>query len=187
MPLQLEKKCHVCKAIKRDAKLAQRIYDSRFYTGTGEAVLTISLDTGLNYRGLLNHMKTHQTLDSDGLVTAKLNRIAKKQAGEVIRKQVRTMDARQEIIDRTYAKLIAGEYEDEMGLSHLLTALKDADNRELKMGDQGIDFMRLMATMRSGELAQGIQKPEERDLFDPWSSDGEYGTWAEAAEEPPVA
>jgi hypothetical protein len=175
MPIKIEKKCSICKATQKDAKLAKRLFATKFYVKGGESLLNVSRETGLSYRGLINHCSYHQMLDATQLAAAKIKRMAKEQTAEVLRKQVRTMDLRQELLDMGYEKLMAGEFDEQMDLKTLLTAAKDQDFRELKMGDQGIDFMKLMAGMRSGELMSGaplIEASEESaGDFDPWSEE----------------
>jgi hypothetical protein len=64
-----------------------------------------------------------------------------------------------------YEKLENGEFDDQMTVKDLLTALRDSDNIEAKKKDQDIDILKMMMPYRSGEanIVEG-----EFEEFNPW-------------------
>lgn len=167
MALKLKRGCKVCEKLKGNPKLTKRIYSSKFYLKGGESLLSISQDEELRYESLINHCKKHQALDEHKLAEAQLKSIEKKVTNDAIRKMVRTGDARQDVVDKLHAMLDNINPDELTGrdvVALLLKATKDSDDVTAKKRDQDVDILKMMGSVRSGEITAG----NVEEAFDPW-------------------
>ena len=161
------KSCKVCKTIKIDEPLYTRIMESSQYMRGGEPLTTIAEDYKdfFTYQGLFNHCKKHQAPNGDQLAVRRMAQVQKEHDKQLYQRAVKTLDARQELIDRMFSKLEDGEFDDQMTVKDFLTAMRDSDNAAAKKKDQDIDILKAIMPSRSGEVIRGEVIEEE---FDPW-------------------
>lgn len=150
--LKLHKQCNVCKAIKLDKKLLERIYNTKFYMKRSQVSL-MQLHSEyadlFSYRALLSHCKNHQFMSEDDYNNRTLKQMAKKAEGQILKRQVESKQVWDEVINIGMDKLQSGEIS--MRASDLLKAAKDKSDYELKTKDQEIAIAEMMWHFASGE------------------------------------
>lgn len=168
MAFQPHKQCKTCQRVKVDKILYKRIFASKFYKKGGEALKEIARDEGLHYLGLLNHVKKHQHLTDDKLLTSQLNEIAKAESRKAVRQVIKTSDTRAAVTQKLAQKMENADL-DELStkdlLQLLLKAIKDTDDVQAKAKDQDIDILKMMGGVRAGEVQDTAKHYDE---FNPW-------------------
>jgi hypothetical protein len=147
--LVIEKKCTVCRAVKVNKQLLQRIYESSWFVPHSKDTLKdIAKQNNLPYQAILNHVKKHQFIDSADYQEAMLNSAVTKAEKGAIAKAVRATGAIQSIMDKGQERLDNGEIT--VNTDQLLRAAQIKLADESKKKDQ--DLMALsLAHFISGE------------------------------------
>lgn len=163
------KLCKVCNLIKEgDEKLFKRIMHCKQFENGGEPLTEIAreYEGKFTYQSLFLHCKKHQAPTADDLAGRRMQRVKEKVMVDQYKEAVTTRDKRNALVDKLYDKLESGDFDDQMTVKDLLTALRDADNVEAKKKDQDLDILKMMMPYRSGE-ADVIEG--EFEEFDPWA------------------
>lgn len=171
--MKFRKNCKICIAVIANPSLVNRFYESKYFGNKGrstESLFQIAQRTGLNYAGLINHLKNHQAPTEEDLSKAQISRMVKDNTQQHIQKALTTRDKRAALIDKMFAKLESGEFDEKMTVKDLITTLKHADDVDAKAKDQGIDILRMMQGSRSTPTLDAATPYEQ---FDPWSGDSE--------------
>jgi hypothetical protein len=147
--LVIEKKCKVCKTVKANKQLLKRIYESSYFVPhSKDTLFQISNETDLHYRGLLNHVKKHQFIDSQDYQDAMLNKADKDAEKKAVTKAVRGQSAVQSIIDKGHQRLEDGDIT--VNTDQLLRASQLQMQAEEKKKDQDM-LAASLAFFMSGE------------------------------------
>lgn len=150
--LKTNKQCNVCKAIKENKSLMQKIYNTNYYmksSTTSLMQLQAEYADKFSYRGLLAHVKNHQFMSEDDYNERHLRQIAKKAEKQVLKRQLESSQVWDEVISTGMERLENGELT--LRASDLLKAAKDKSDYELKTKDQSLAFMEMMWHFASGE------------------------------------
>jgi hypothetical protein len=158
----------VCNVIKAgDEDLFKRITHSKQFEKGGEPLTDIARDYQgkFTYQSLFLHCKKHQAPTAEELIGRRMQRYKEVAMVQQYQRAITTREKRAALIDRLYEKLENGEFDDQMTVKDLLTALRDSDNIEAKKKDQDIDILKMMMPYRSGEanIVEG-----EFEEFNPW-------------------
>lgn len=150
--LVIEKRCAICKAVKQNKQLLQRIYDSSWFVPhSTESIAEIAETYGLYYRGLLNHVKRHQFIDSQDYTDKMLQQVDKQAEKKAVQRAVRATDAVQSIIDKGMSRLENEEIT--VDTNQLLRASQVKLTQEAKQKDQELATIEMVAHFLSGENA----------------------------------
>lgn len=149
--LKTHKLCNVCKAIKTNDKLLNRIYESGFYIAGGESLKAIADDYPhkFTYETLRNHCHKHQFMDEKDFSKRHLQNIAKKAEVNIMKKQIDSRQVWDKVIEEGMLKLESGELS--MKTADLLKAAKDKSDFDLKKKDQEIAMAEMIYHFASGE------------------------------------
>jgi len=150
--IKYKKNCSVCKAVKENKRVLERIYNSSWYVPSSQDSLRkISRDHEdlFSYEALRNHVKKHQFLSQDDYTEKELNNISKAATGEILRRQASRDDVWNEIMSQGLEKLQSGEIK--LNAGHLLKATKDKSDFEMKQKDHQLAMMEMIAHFASGE------------------------------------
>lgn len=147
--LVIAKQCTVCKAVKTNKPLLQRIYDSSWFVpGSKDTLKDIALSYQLPYQAIRNHVKKHQFIDSADYQEAMLDQVDKKLTKQTVAKAVQAQGAIQSILEKGQQRLDDGEITVNTDQFLRAAQIKLAD--EAKKKDQ--DMMALsLAHFISGE------------------------------------
>lgn len=147
--LVIEKRCNICKVVKVNKVLLNRLYQSSFFVPhSQDNILKISEETGLQYRALLNHVKKHQFIDSQDYTEAMLKQADKNAENKAVQKAVKAQNALQSVIDIGHQRLEEGEIT--VTTDQLIKASQVKVQAEAKQKDQ--DLMAIsLAHFISGE------------------------------------
>jgi hypothetical protein len=147
--LVINKRCKVCLAVKANKQLLKRIYESSYFVPhSKDSLLQISIDTKTHYRGLLNHVKKHQFIDSQDYQNAMLNKADKDAEKKAVIKAVRGHSVVQNIISRGQERLDAKEID--VNTDQLLRASQLQMQADDKKKDQDL-MAASLAFFMSGE------------------------------------
>jgi NurA-like 5'-3' nuclease len=147
--LVIEKKCKVCQTVKANKQLLKRIYESSYFVPhSKDTLFQISEATGIHYRGLLNHVKKHQFIDSQDYQEAMLQKADKDAEKKAVTKAVRGHSAVQTIIDRGAERLANKEID--VNTDQLLRASQLQMQADEKKKDQDL-MAASLAFFMSGE------------------------------------
>lgn len=162
--LAIEKKCKVCNTVRKNKALLNRIYQSsHFVPHSKDTLLKISEETGIHYRGLLNHVKKHQFIDSADYQEAMLKQADDRLTKKAVAQAVKGQSAVQSIISRGHERLEAKEID--VNTDQLLRASQIQIASEEKKKDQ--DLMAIsLAHFISGESTQNERIYAEADIID---------------------
>lgn len=163
--LAINKKCKICQTVKANKPLLKRLYDSSFYVpGSKDTPLEISRDTGMHYRGLLNHLKKHQFIDSADYQEAMLKTADKQAQTMAIQKAVKGQAAVQSIIDIGAQKLADGEIT--VNTDQLIRASQIQIASDEKKKDQDLMAVSLAYFMSGESKNERIHKDHEPNLIE---------------------
>ena len=125
--LKPNKKCAVCKIVRTNKKLLERIYNSsHFIPHSKDTLMDIWRDYNpegthaFGYDSIKNHVKMHQFINSADYQEKMLHKVDKEVEAAAVRKAVKAVDAVQSIIDQGTEKLENGELS--INTNHLLRA-----------------------------------------------------------------
>lgn len=167
------KNCNICKVIlKGDEKLARRIMSSKKWVLGGESLGAIAKDYEgkFSYQSLCAHAKKHQAPTEEDLIKSRVNRKQAEIVTQRFQKQVRSVDVRQDLMDRLAQKLESGDFDDSMTVKDLIKVLKDTDDVAAKKKDQDLDILKMMLPYQSGEIETLNPSTMQRfEAFDPWA------------------
>lgn len=150
--LKLSKSCNVCKAVKEDKALLNKIYNSNYYMKRSKvSLMQIHADYAdlFSYRSLLGHVKNHQFMSEEDFNNRTLKQMAKQAEKQILRRKIESTEVWDEVIGLGVEQLKSGEIT--MKASDLLKAAKDKSDYELKTKDQEIAIAEMMWHFASGE------------------------------------
>lgn len=151
--LKTKKNCNVCKLIKQNPPLLNRIYNSAFFMKTGESLASIAKDySDFKYDNLLNHVKRHQFIDKEDFNKRHLSKIAKEAEKTLLKHTIESKQVWDTVIDKGMEKLEKGEIT--MRTGDLLKAAKDKSDYEFKVKDQQMAMMEMVYHFASGESTE---------------------------------
>lgn len=168
--LKTSKRCNVCRAVKDNKRLINRIYNSRFYMKTsGPSLLSIANEhTGqFTYQNLKNHVKKHQFINGEDYTKRHLNQISKEAEQRILQHRIESNDVFNEVMSIGMEKLQKGEMY--VKTSDLIAAAKHKKEFELKAKDQQIAMMDMIFHFASGEN-------NESDAYDKRFIEGKTAT-----------
>lgn len=153
MALKIRKNCNVCKALRGNNKLLNRIYKSKAYNKGGETLLDIQRDNAelFSYKQLWNHSRVHQGLSEDDIHNKALTRRAHDIEVKKMQTNLTHTAVRQELVDIGAEAIRTGEVKMTAGVTARL--LKDQSDIEEKQKDRQIEIMKMIQTFQSGEVA----------------------------------
>lgn len=169
-----ERRCNVCKKCMTDEKLFRRIMESKQFVKGGETLQAIWEDykDDFLYLSLYRHAKMHQAPTAGDLAVRRATKLKQEAQVRHFEEAVSTGQARQAAINRLFEKLQNGDFDEDMSVKDLLTALRDSDNAAAKAKDQEIDILKMMMPHRSGEVVEtGEVIDGEYEEFDPWEKE----------------
>lgn len=152
--IKYKKNCAVCKLARVNKKLAQRIYDSRYFVPYSEdTLLQIHADWNqkeklFSYQSLLNHVKKHQFINAAKYQEKVLEEVDRKAEQKTIQKAIRATDAVQGVIEKGYQRLEDGEIN--VSTNDLLRASQIKIGQENKEKDQQLAILEMIASFASG-------------------------------------
>lgn len=175
MALKIRKNCNVCKALKKNQRLLNRIYKSKAYQPGGETLRSIADEHvgQFSYKQLWNHCKVHQGLSEDDIYNKALVRRSKQIEVEKMQRQLGHVEVRQELVDIGAEAIRSGEVKMTAGVTARL--LKDQSDIEEKQKDRQIEIMKMIQSFQSGEVAFKGTDPSPDDFIDVEASDGREG------------
>jgi len=148
--LVFEKRCRVCNAVKKNKPLLERIYNSSFFVPhSKDSLHQISKDYGFRYKGLINHTKNHQFIDSQDYQDKMLQKVDEEAEKNAVIKAVKAADAIQSVIDKGQQRL-----EDEeitVSTDQLIRASEVKMRSEDKAKDRQLQMEASLAHFMSGE------------------------------------
>lgn len=150
--LKYKKNCNICKIVRVDKKLLQRIYETSFYVpGSKDSLQRVARDHEghFSYPGLLNHAKKHQFIDSAAYTEKLMEQADEKAQKDAVRRTVRAVDAVQGVLDRGMERLENGDID--VDTNQLLRAGQIKLQAESKEKDQQLAMMDMIAHFVSGE------------------------------------
>lgn len=165
--IKFRKNCPVCTAIKGNAVLTNRIYNSAFFMkGKGESLLQIAEDNkgSFSYHSLKNHVKKHQFLSEEDFTKRHLNHIAQTAEKTMLKRAIESKQVWDEVISVGMQRLQEGELKFTAG--HLLKAAKDKSDFEFKQKDQQLVLMEMVAHFASGEYNREDSRPYDRRIVE---------------------
>lgn len=167
MALTPDKRCNVCKAIKREAArnkdtLLNRIYHSKQFVKGGETITAIQEDykDEFSYLSLHKHCKNHQIPDGDEYATIAMKSRAKKIERTQANKIYKHQDLTDEIIQRVAEGIEKGDIK--LNAGHGIAASRLKVDVEEKQKDRGLKMMEMIAAFQSGEVKR-FNLPEENE------------------------
>ncbi len=147
--LVYQKKCNICKLVKQNKQILQRIYNSAYFVpGSKDSLLKISQDYSLNYKALSNHCKRHQFINNQDYTAKMLAMEDKKAEAVAVRKAVKATDAIQSVMDKGMERLENGEIT--VDTNQLIRASQVKLNADSKQKDQQLAYMTMIAHFASG-------------------------------------
>lgn len=163
--LVIEKKCKICAAVKVNKKLLQRIYDSSWFVPHSKDNLTdIAKDYNFRYKGLTNHVKKHQFIDSQDYTEKMLMQADKRAEKSAVQKAVKAVDAIQTIIDKGMERLENEEIT--VDTNQLIRASQVKIGADAKAKDQELATIEMVAHFLSGANASDRVYQEQPDVID---------------------
>lgn len=145
-----QKRCAVCQTIKGNKKLIQRIYDSSHFVPHGtETIKDIARATGMNYRGLLVHVKKHQFINSQDYQEKMLSHYDNQAEKKAVQKAVKAVNSIQSVIEKGQERLDSGEIT--VNTDQLIRASQIKMQDEAKAKDQALALELSLAHFMSGE------------------------------------
>lgn len=165
--IKYKKNCAVCKLLKSNKKLTQRIFESSYFIPHSEESLyqifqAYNKDaTIFSYPSLLNHVKKHQFISVGQYQTKMIKHAEEKMEMSAVRKAVRAVDAIQGVIERGNQRLEDGEISVSTG--ELLRASQIKINQESKEKDQQLQILEMIASFASGSQSNKISNPINND------------------------
>jgi hypothetical protein len=153
--LKLNKLCNVCKHAQDNPKLLKAIYDSRAFIPSSSVSLKNVYDqyaafgAHFSYEALLRHSKKHQFMNEQDFNSRHLREIAKTAEKQILRRQIDSKTVWDTVITQGMEKLESGELV--MRTQDLLKAAKDKSDFELKVKDQELAMVEMVAHFASGE------------------------------------
>lgn len=161
--LKIKESCGVCKTIKEEPALLEKIFKSQAYLKSSSVSLNNihqAYEGKFSYRSLLNHCKNHQFMSDEDYNSRHLRQIAKKAEKDILKRKIESG----EVWDKVIAQGIEGLEEGTMAVktADLLKAAKDKSDYELKTKDQELAFAEMMYFFASGENQNNLRKPYDR-------------------------
>lgn len=175
--LKLSKKCNVCKAIKKDKKIAKDIFNTKYYvsdyTRTLSDVVHQYSDL-FSYDSLKNHVKRHQFMEKEDYNSRSIKIIEDRK-----KNTVKALEAKNHEVKDVWNQVISQGMKDiEEGKviikpSDLLKAAKDKSDYDIKVKDQQMAYAEMMWHFASGESNESknydrrIIEGQTADYYDP--------------------
>lgn len=155
--------CVICKAVKADRKLLQRLYSSSFYVpGSKDSLLNISQTTNLGYQSLKNHVKKHQFIDSHDYQEKMMSIVDKKAQNKAVQQAVQAVDAVQKIINLGVDQI---DENTKISVGETLRASQIKIQHEDKQKDRQVLMLDMIAHFISGE-SESPKIAQERKVID---------------------
>jgi hypothetical protein len=150
--------CAVCKELKKNRKLLNRIYASSHYVKhSDDSLLRIAGDCKgiFSYESLKNHVKKHQFLNARDYTEKTMRHIANRAEQQVVAKNLESVlptAVWDRFIEKGMEELEAGVMD--LKAADLLKAAKDKSDYQFKKSDQQLQVMATIAHFASGENTQ---------------------------------
>jgi len=163
--LRTSKRCSVCQKIKTNKVLLNKIYDTTYYNKRAEQSLRqLAIEYQMPYQAMLNHAKKHQALDSDKLIDAQLQDVAKKAENSIIRKSLESKDIWDSVLEKGQESLAEGTMQIKAG--DMLRAAKDKSDYDFKVKDQQLAMMEMVMFFASGEGETNLTRNYDRRIIE---------------------
>lgn len=107
-----------------------------------------------HYKSLLTHVKKHQFLSQADFTKRHLNQIANQAEHEIIKREIKSKDVWNTVINEGMAGIESGEQK--VQVRDMLKAAKDKSDWEMKQKDQQLAMMEMVFHFSSGENDQSV-------------------------------
>ena len=174
--IKYKSNCAVCKLLKENKKLTQRIFESSYFIPhSEESLYQIFQDYNkdqlfFSYPSLLNHVKKHQFISVGQYQTKMIKHAEEKMeivAAHKAVQRVKAADAVQSVIERGNQRLEDGEINVSTG--ELLRASQIKLTQESKEKDQQLQILEMIASFASGSQSKKLTPINDDELlnYDP--------------------
>lgn len=182
--------CKVCQTLMaqpkgKEGRLAERIYNSRYYLPSSEynlADIAREYADKFGYESLLNHCKKHQFLNEKQYASRHLRQVAAESEKTIIKEAAKQAVTSTQVWQKVMDKGMEDLEEGRMRLTpaNMLAAARDKSNYDVKYARQQIQVMDMIFGFASGEkLPEGVR--EDSDVIEGELAGG-TGDGAEARE-----
>ncbi len=175
--LKLSKKCNVCKAIKQNKKIAQDIFNTKYYISSNIRSLSDVYQDHhdlFSYDSLKNHVKRHQFMDKEDFNKRSLKLIQDKRKNIIRAEEAKTTEVK-DVWNQVIAQGMKDIEDGKVIIkpSDLLKAAKDKSDYDIKVKDQQMAYAEMMWHFASGESNESknydrrIIEGQTADYYDP--------------------
>lgn len=143
--------CDVCKLIKKDKKVLNKIYATTEYDkGSKITLKALQQDykNHFSYQSLRNHVKKHQAISAEDLTERHLRGIARKAEKAILKQRIEAGDIWNTVMEKGHEQIQDGTIK--LRAPDVMRAAKDKSTHDLQVADRELAMAEMIYHFASG-------------------------------------